>query len=249
MKKLVLSCFFIIAFGAVEAQHIEGSFRIIGDVEGKIFDKKTNKNLDRQGIVNTKTEFQFSNISNQAKLQNLETESIYKIKIPDLERNRAEIAFNSNQVFTLSSEQAMSQFRVAPARKSMRDHRSLPLDTALFEYFGSGGNALGTDTFTNIGNKLNLQHLYTDKYILVFRCVKDNNDYFFQNFVVSKEDLPSNRNRFKIMLKDGDNFKEITEISLFFIEEKQLIIEFEDLLIDFIDKIKITCWNRRTKYC
>jgi len=200
-------------------------FNII-KTEGNIIDTRTGKELKIGDEVNFQTNLEFGSLNDWAVLLNPEKAGYY-LKLPVSSFGNSQLTVASN--IALSPVNKNIRAALVTGGTNRRFHGVAP-ENLKSEYFL-------TDTFTIIGNSFKLPVLLegAKKYDLVLRYNNGNNieEYVSQDFTILKNNLKLQGNIIpdcSILLREGDNTVSLTKLLIRFIDEENLVIEFDVLL-------------------
>jgi len=208
----------------VSAQDIV-TYNIISTT-GKIVDKKTGKTLNVGDKIILQTELQFNSLYDRA-----------VVLSPSHTRHFLELPKTSfvNSQLTVTSDQALTPIKSRPKlvtgiRGSATLRNSGVGPQTLKDYFGN-------DTFTIIGPELALPVAHQDaaKFELLLRYENGGRveEYVATGMTISKKGLKLQGTGIAecyVILKENGQNTPVTQTSLFFIEKKQLFVEFDSLL-------------------
>jgi len=212
----------VLLITGVAAQEV--TYDIISTM-GTIVDKKSGRALQVGDQVSFHTELVFSNPHDRAVLLS-PSKSKFFLELPKT---------SESQEMTVASVQALTPVKPRPALiTGTRGNSVLAMKgvspESLREYFG-------TDTFTVIGPSLKLPVTKGDegKFDLLFRYENGNlvEEYLSIDFTITQSNFKLQGNGISecyLLLKDGNQTTWVTLLSLFFVDKKQLFVEFNSYL-------------------
>ena len=214
----------VLLVAGVRAQDIV-TYNIISTT-GKIVDKKTGKTLHTGDKIILQTELQFNSLYDRAVLLS-PSQTKHFLELP-------KTSFVNSQL-TVTSDQALTPVKSRPKLVTgIRGSASLRLNgispQTVKEYFGS-------DSFTIIGSELVLPAAKQDatKFDLLLRYENGGRveEYVSTDLTINKKDLKmqgAGISECFVILRENGHSTPVTQMSLFFVEKKQLFGEFDALL-------------------
>ena len=178
-------------------------------IDGRIVNQQSGTELQINGQVNMHTMLLFGTVADNAILRS-----------PSQRRYR----LATTGELLVSSDRSLREMKSRPMTDTdIRLTGEMPPET-LKKYFG-------TDTFAIVGNKLNIEvgPENEQKYDLLFRFKENNKtkEVVSKDFTIKQNDFGKNViNDCIILLREGNKITEITQVSLWFIDEQSLHQEF-----------------------
>jgi len=225
-KKNFIICIvcLICLIAGTSAQEI-GTYNIISTT-GTIVDKTSGKVLKVGDRVNLKTDLRFNSLTDRAVVLS-PSQTKYFLELPK--------SSFVNQQLTVTSDQAIAPIRTRPALiTGVRGSSVLAAKgvspQSLKEYFA-------IDTFTIIGAKFTFPVSKADaeKFDLLLRYENGDTieEYLSTDFSIVRNDLKMQGNGIAecyVLLMESNQTIPVTQLSLFFVDKKQLFAEFNSLL-------------------
>ena len=223
-KSIICNACLLLLLTRAAAQEV-GTYDIIS-ATGIIVDKTSGKALKVGDRINLQTDLQFNSMNDRAVVLS-PSKSKYFLELPK--------SSFVNQQLTITSDQAIAPIKTRPALiTGVRGNSVLTTKgvspQSLKEYFA-------VDTFTIIGSKLTLPVTKGDveKFNLLLRYENGVvvEEYLSGDFSIVKNDLKLQDNRISecfVLLMEGDRTIPVTQLSLFFVDKKQIYNEFDSLL-------------------